>query len=166
MIAYRVGDWASEVSLSDVKANGRISGDHDDWLISQLILSAHERAEQETGLIFGVGEWMVEASPCGDFVLPLWPVQSVTEVSDGDAAFTDYTLSRQNRSAILSSSSWPESVSIRVQAGMPMPSTVRQAIIMMASWWYDMRVTALADAAREIPFGATALLALNRRMFA
>lgn len=166
MIAHRVGNWSSEVALQDVKAHCRIVDDHEDWLISQLILSAHERAEQETGIVFGEGDWLVEASPCGDFILPIWPVRAVVEILDGEDAFTDYTLSRPNRSVILSSSSWPDSVSIRVEAGMPMPHTIRQAIIMMVSWWYDARATASTDATREIPFGATALLALNRRMFA
>lgn len=167
MRAYRADpDFASPVTLDEVKANARVDGDFEDQLIAQLILAAHERAEQETGLIFGEGEWIIEASPYRDFTLPIWPVLSVDSVLGGVDPFTDYTLARQNRSVILSSGAWPEAVTIRVQAGMPMPHTVRQAIILMASWWYDMRATAAEGNMQEIPYGATALLGLNRRMFA
>ena len=166
MNAYRVGELVSPVSVADVKMNARIDGTFEDGLVAQLILAAHERAEQETGLIFGEGEWIIEASPANDFTLPIWPVQSVDSILDGDVAFTDYTLTRHNRSVVLSSHAWPGAVTIRVQAGMPMPHTVRQAIILMASWWYDMRQTASTETVQEIPYGATALLGLNRRMFA
>lgn len=47
-----------------------------------------------------------------------------------------------------------------------MPTTVKQAVMLMASYWFDQRNTASAEPMREVPYGATALLALNRRMFA
>lgn len=167
MRAYRAdADFSSPVGLDEVRSNARVDDDAEDWLLAQLILAAHERAEQETGLIFGEGEWIIEVDPCRDLELPVWPVQSVVSIMDGTTAFTDYTLARRNRSVILTSANWPQRVVVRVQAGMPMPHTVRQAIILMASWWYDMRETASTDTSQEIPYGATALLGLNRRMFA
>ena len=47
-----------------------------------------------------------------------------------------------------------------------MPATVKQAVMLMAGYWFERRNTASADSVKEVPYGATALLALNRRMFA
>ena len=47
-----------------------------------------------------------------------------------------------------------------------MPNTVKQAVMLMAGYWFDHRSTASADPIKEVPYGATALLALNRRVFA
>lgn len=169
---YRPQGITSPISAEDIllsRTNARLSDDPDNLegdLIEQFVSAAHERAEQETGLIFGEGEWVIEGSPYGDLTLPVWPVISVDSITAGGDLFTEYTSSTHNRSFILKSQSWPDFVTIRVQAGMPMPPTVRQAIIMMAAWWYDMRDTASAERMQEVPYGATALLGLNRRIFA
>lgn len=167
MRVYRADpDFASPVTLQEARAQVRVDGDEEDFLLGQLILAAHERAEQETGIVYGQGEWIIEARPAGDFTLPIWPVLSITSVMNGAVPFTEYELVQAGRGAFLTSRTWPDAVVIRVQAGMPMPNTVRQAILLMISWWFDMRSTAATDSAQEMPYGATALLGLNRRVFA
>lgn len=163
---YRaVPSFFPAVTLEQVKANSRIDYNEEDSLINGFIAAAQERAEQETGLVFGEGEWVIETDPCGDIQIPVWPVSSVLSVMDGDQEFTDYEILRSNRSVRLRSGSWPGSVVIRVTAGMPAPETVRAAIMLMASYWISQRETASADTMTEVPYGASVLLALNRRVF-
>lgn len=61
MRSWRVGHVPAIVSLAEVKANSRIYHDDDDLLLQHFIDAAHERAEQETGRVFGEGEWIIEA---------------------------------------------------------------------------------------------------------
>lgn len=164
---YRApGNDALLVSLTEAKAQCRVDHSAEDDLITGLIRAATERAEQETGLVFGEGEWIVEVEPSGDLALPIWPVASVVSLTDGVDPFGDYTLSRSHRTVTLSSSSWPKSIVAVVQAGMPLPHTVKQAILLMVGWWYDQRAAGSSENMHEVPLGATALLGLNRRMFA
>lgn len=164
---YRANaNFDTAVTLQEVRANSRTDSDAEDELLARLIVAAQERAEQETGMVFGEGEWIIEAEPLGDLLIPVWPMVSVGSITNGADPFTDFTVVRAGRSVYLRSGAWPDAVTIRVTAGMPAPETVRQAIILMASFWFDNRATASAEAMREIPYGATDLLGLNRRMFA
>ena len=167
MRVYRADpDYEMAVTLDDVRANSRVDGDEEDGLIVSLIAAAQERAEQETGMVFGDDEWIIEAEPCGDLVIPFWPVASVVSVVGEDGDFADFTTSRSGRSFMISSAAWPGPVTIRVRAGMPAPETVKRAIVMMASYWFDNRALGSSEGVQEIPYAATALLGLNRRMFA
>ena len=164
---YRAeGNVRPSLPLEDVKRF--LSRDHDfeDDLIQALSDAAVERAEQETGIVFGPGAWVVEADPICSVVLPIWPVISVTDVLDGETPFIDFKLRHFNRQTTLESSAWPSSIVITLQAGMDMPPTVRQACLMMIGFWYDQRQTASAEGLAEVPYGAMSLLALNRRVSA
>ena len=164
---YRAeGNLRPSLPLEHVKQF--LSRDHDfeNDLIQALSDAAVERAEQETGIVFGAGAWVVEGEPVGSVVLPIWPVISVTNVMDGETTFTDYRLKHYNRKTTLDSSAWPSSVVITLQAGMDMPPTVKQACLMMIGFWYDQRQTASGEGLSEVPYGAKALLGLNRRVSA
>lgn len=164
---YRApGSTPPSLPLDEVKAF--LSRDHDfeDYLIQSLSEAAVERAEQETGIVFGESDWIIEGEPSGLVVLPIWPVISVTGILGGETPFTDYKVRHRNRQTSLESSTWPEAVTITVRAGMEMPYTVRQACMMMVGYWYDQRQTASAEGHAEVPYGASALLGLNRRMSA
>ena len=77
MRAWRVGPVPSLVRLEDVKANSRIMHDDDDLLLQDMIDAAHERAEQETGRVFGEGEWIIQADSESERLLaPIWPIVS------------------------------------------------------------------------------------------
>lgn len=157
MRAWRVGMVPAVVSIAEVKANSRILHDDEDLLIQQFIDAAHERAEQETGRVFGEGEWIIEADVVSDrFAAPIWPIVS---------APLGWTIENAGRDAVLVAGDWPADLRIVVTAGEPMPATVRQAILMMVGFWFDQRNTASADPMKEVPLGASALLSLNRRMF-
>lgn len=157
MRAWRVGPIPSEVSILDVKANSRTLHDDEDLLIQHFIDAAHERAEQETGRVFGEGEWIIEAdSTCDRLAAPLWPILAVP---------AGWSIETNGRGAVLVAGDWPTDRRITVTAGEPMPHTVRQAVLLMASYWIDQRNTASAENMQEVPYGASMLLGLNRRMF-
>ena len=158
MRSWRVGHVPAIVSLAEVKANSRIYHDDEDLLLQHFIDAAHERAEQETGRVFGEGEWIIEADADVErLTAPIWPI---TTVPDG------WSIESRGRDATIVAGGWPADRRITVTAGEPMPSTVKQAVMLMVSYWFDQRNTASAEPMREVPYGATALLALNRRMFA
>lgn len=158
MRAWRIGDMPSGVLLDEVKENARISHDDEDLLLQHFIDAAHERAEQETGRIFGTGQWVIEADEEAERLLaPIWPITALP---------AGWSLETYGRNTVLVAGDWPADRRITVTAGEPMPFTVKQAIMLMASYWFDQRNSASAEAMREVPYGATALLSLNRRMFA
>ena len=158
MIARRVGPIPSMVTLSEVKANGRILHDDDDLLLQHFIDAAHERAEQETGRVFGDGQWVSEYDRERDRVQsPIWPIIAVPP---------GWTIETNGRAATLVAGEWPADRRVTVTAGEPMPETVRQAVIMLACHWFDQRNAASGETMHDVPYGADALLRLNRRMFA
>lgn len=158
MRSWRVGHVPAIVSLAEVKANSRIYHDDEDLLLQHFIDAAHERAEQETGRVFGEGEWIIEADADVErLVSPIWPI---TTVPGG------WSIEYRGRDATIVAGEWPADRRITVTAGEPMPNTVKQAVMLMAGYWFDHRSTASADPIKEVPYGATALLALNRRVFA
>ena len=158
MRAWRVGAVPSEVSLREVKANGRILHDDDDLLLQHFIDAAHERAEQETGRVFGDGQWVIEYDREMDRVQsPIWPIIAVP---------SGWTIETNGRAATLVAGEWPADRRVTVTAGEPMPETVRQAVIMLACHWFDQRNAASGETMHDVPYGADALLRLNRRMFA
>lgn len=160
MRAYRVGEIVSQVTVAEVKWNANIGPDVDDFdlLIQHFIDAAHERAERETGIVYGSGEWIIEADIVAEkLVLPIWPVTAWP---------AGWTAESVGRDLILVAGEWPADRRITVTAGMPMPSTVRQAVMMIATYWFGQRETASEAGAREVPLGASDLLAMERRMFA
>ena len=42
---------------------------------------------------------------------------------------------------------------------------VVQAILMIVGYWFDQRNTASAEPMKDVPYGADALLRMNRRMY-
>ena len=158
MIARRVGSIPSMVTLAEVKRNARISHDDEDLLIQGLIDAAHERAEQETGRVFGEGQWVLEYDRESARVpAPIWPIIAVP---------SGWTVETSGRDATLVAGDWPADRRVTVTAGEPMPETVRQAVIMLACHWLDQRNAASGETMHDVPYGADALLRLNRRMFA
>ena len=157
MRAWRVGPIPSLVTLADVKANSRIMHDDDDLLLQDMIDAAHERAEEETGRVFGEGEWIIEAdSKCERLIAPIWPIVT---------APVGWLIETAGRDAVLIAGDWPTDRRITVTAGEPMPRTVRQAILMIVGYWFDQRNTASAEPMKDVPYGADALLRMNRRMY-
>lgn len=158
MMAYRTGPVPPQVSLGEAKAHLRVSHDDEDLRIQALIDAAHERAEQETSRVYGPGEWVIEADDAAvnRLASPIWPV---TQAPAG------WTIERSGRSGYLVPGEWPADLRLTVTAGEEMPYTVRQAVLMMVSHWFDNPGVA-GDGKTEMPYAASALLGLNRRMFA
>lgn len=157
MRAWRVGPVPSEVSLAEVKANSRIMHDDEDLLLQGMIDAAHERAEKETGRVFGEGEWVILADGEVDrFSAPIWPVVS---------APAGWTVENLGRDAVLVAGEWPLDRRVVVRAGEPMPHTVKQAVLMIVGHWFDQRNTASAEPMKDVPYGANTLLRMERRVY-
>lgn len=158
MRAWRVGPVPSEVTVADVKANARIDYDDEDWQVQQAIDAAHVRAEEETGRVFGVGEWIIEADADDDrLCAPIWPITAAPE---------GWTMETTGRRTVLVAGEWPADRRITVTAGEPMPLTVRQAVLMLATYWLaQQRSLGSVEPMKEVPYAVTSLLGLNRRMF-
>lgn len=158
MRAWRVGPIPAEVTLDEVKRNARVTHDDDDLLIQQFIDAAHVRAEEETGRVFGAGQWIIAADDVADRIIaPIYPVT---------AAPVGWTIETYGRGAVLVAGEWPVGGLIEVTAGETMPAPVRQAVLMLATYWYDHRAAGTADGAQDLPYATSALLGLSRRMFA
>ena len=118
MRSWRVGHVPAIVSLAEVKANSRIYHDDDDLLLQHFIDAAHERAEQETGRVFGEGEWIIEADADVErLVSPIWPITTVP---------AGWSIEGRGRDATIVAGEWPADRRITVTAGEPMPTTVKQ----------------------------------------
>lgn len=166
MIARRASSsWSSSVDLATVKQHCRVVHDEEDALLSGMIHAAHERAEMETGIAYGAAEWVLETTSSCDTTFPVWPINEIISVEREGTAFAGYTLVRTSRGNALSIQDWPGDLVIRVNAGGPMPETVRQAILMMVAHWYDQRSAVSEANVQEVPLAVSALLGLHRRMF-
>lgn len=86
------------VSLEQAKSQIRFLDDSEDKAIGDMIQSARETVEEDTGLVIGQSTWTykLDAWP-GDYViLPARPVQSVSSVAYLDSAGSSQTWSSGN----------------------------------------------------------------------
>ena len=93
---------------------------------------------------------------CERLVAPIWPIVS---------APVGWLIETAGRDAVLVAGDWPTDRRITVTAGEPMPRTVRQAILMIVGYWFDQRNTASAEPMEDVPYGADALLRMERRVY-
>ena len=108
--------------------------------------------------MFGEGQWVLEYDRESARVpAPIWPILTVP---------AGWSIETDGRAATLVAGEWPADRRVTVTAGELMPETVRQAVIMLACHWFDQRNAASGETMHDVPYGADALLRLNRRMFA
>ena len=87
---------AQPITFAEAKANMNIVGTDDDALVTAMIVSATEAAEQATGRALMTQEWEAGFDAFSDpLVLTRVPVQSVTSLTYIDAAGTVQTLSSE-----------------------------------------------------------------------
>lgn len=169
MIVRRL-ESPQSVTLAEMKAQARIMHDDEDVLAQRLLAAAHERAEQETGRVFGEGQWRISGGGLSgtSYDFPIWPVTEVLSVVVAGVPIGGVSLVQRGRYASIEyGTAWPTGAAeILVQAGEPMPETVRHAVLLMAAHWFNQREAASNDDLREMPYACTALLGMNRRMFA
>lgn len=166
------------VTLDDVKLNARVLHDDEDDLIEGFIAAATNHTETFTWTSLLDTTWRLTLDAFTDEIeLPRGPVRSVSSVSYFDAdgniatlsasAYTVDTASYRQWIVRNSGDAWPSilsginSVQIDYVAGFEIvPPVLKQAIIMLASYWVKNR-----DAAGDVPAWFDTLCAPYRRMW-
>lgn len=152
------------ITLADAKLHCRVDASDDDTLITALIVSATELAEQQTGRALMQQTWeLTQASFTDTILLTRVPVQSVTSVKYYDTDGAQQTLTNtayavrtgdgDGFAAVepVYGTSWPEcrqqseSVAVRYVAGYAdaaaVPEGIKQWIRLMVSTMYENRET-------------------------
>jgi uncharacterized phiE125 gp8 family phage protein len=187
-----ITDVATEpITRAEAKLHLRIddiSGSHpDDTLVDALITAARQFGEQYTRRAFAPQtlEMTLDAFPCGNIVLDMGPVASVTHIKYTDydgveqtVATSDYALSTYGLSdtiALAYNETWPtaraqrDAVRIRYVTGYAatgagagntvLPKPARQGMLLMIGHWYEQREAVnIGDIVNELPLAARALL--------
>lgn len=145
------------VTLSEVKAHLRIDGSEEDELLSALITTAREMAEEYTRRAFITQTWELALdSASGKVYLPRPPVQTIDEIMlDGEmVAIENYLFLGENVFCpkIPLYAANPGGLVIRYTSGYgdsaaDVPLAIRQAILMLIAHLYEHR----GDDAIEIP---------------
>ena len=172
------------LALDAVKANLRVDVVDDDGLIQDLIVTARDYVEGETGLVLVPRIVTETAREFGRWIdLASWPVTSIVAVRYPAAGIMTtlapaaYQVSLARRPIRVMPTAWAWGgivfssraatlpIEIDVQAGYPTPVDVpmraKQAMHLLIAHWYDNRAAVEAGvraAAVEIPFGVGRLL--------
>lgn len=151
------------ISLEEAKWNLRVTHDDEDLHIDRLIMAAHMRVQEETGRLYGAQVWEAAGVLGRDFLPDARPVTGIVSVRDGVGSPVDgVALSDGWFTAAV----WPATpLQIRFTAGhAAMPETLRHAMHLLIGHWYRVRETA-TERLEEIPYGASSLMGLHRRMY-
>lgn len=170
------GPLVEPVSLAEVKQRLRITHNDEDAVITALIESARAHVEVSTGLILMKQSWRINVNDWpekGVIPLSFWPLLSVDKVtlyddSGGSRILLPslYQLKRQLRPATLCLQRSPlasigliKGLEIDVTAGYSdkaedVPAPLRQAILLIIDYWFEVRGIAGNSAELGIPLSA------------
>jgi len=181
MLLRPVGDAPEVVTLAEAKAHLRVGYEDEDSYIGTLIEAATLWAATTTGLSLGERQWVLalDQFPNDKLVLPVVPLVSVEslayidefEASQTYAGFRVFGVGGDIPGYVLPSTgeAWPgaskepECVTVEFTAGNDtIPKTIKHAILLMVSHWYENRESASAHNLSEAPFGVSALLLPHR----
>jgi hypothetical protein len=134
------------VSLDEAKLHLRVDGDDEDTYITALIAAATGHLDGFTGILgrcLMAQTWSQEyEAACGDLVLPLGPVSTVTSITGG---FTGYRLLKDGRGYFLrlnDGAAWPSGpVVAEFEAGGDVPAPLKAAILLHIGTLYENRET-------------------------
>lgn len=183
-----VAPAAQIVSLSECKTDLRISDTYHDVEILQLIADAIDYCEGPQGVIglpfiTQTWEWVLPKFEC-KYRLPLSPVQSLASITyrDDDNAEQAYgvenyilygdenhaDLEAIDTASLPSTYDRPDAVRIRFVAGFgdnasDVPSSVRRAVRVLVSHWFDNPAAASTVDLKPIPRAFDSLIALHSR---
>lgn len=173
------------LSYDEAKAHCRVDTDEESGLLNALIQTAREYAERYTSraLLPQTWDWKLDAFPCGEFVLPLPPVTSITSISyvdtDGDSQTWSSALYRTDlpsgptaaraRIEPVYGEVYPQTralsnaVTVRFVCGYAneaaVPSSIKAAMLLLIGHWYGNREPVVVGAiTTSVPLAVDALL--------
>jgi uncharacterized phiE125 gp8 family phage protein len=175
---------AAPISVAELKAQCRVDSTDQDALLAGYIKAATDFVEEHTGqkLLTQTWAWSVNDFPwrCGGYIaLPLAPVQSIVDITYLDPAGAPQVLSpgvyafRGDRITLAPGATWPsvfyglDVITITFVAGFGpdhnyVPEALRQAVMMMASYWFSQREAASIGPDQgpvsHVPFGVREIL--------
>ena len=135
------------VTLEEAKTHLRVDSAEEDTLITALIAAAVGHMDGPTGVLgrcIMPQTWSQEyETACGDLVLPLAPVSSITSITDD---FADYRLLKDGRGYFLrlnDDASWPTgAVVVEFAAGYSdVPDPLRSAMLLHIGTLFEHRET-------------------------
>lgn len=173
------------ISLTEAKSHLRIDTTDDDTLITSLIVAAREYAQgfQNRAFVTQTYELWLDAWP--EYIqIPRPPLQSITSIKYYGTDNIEYTMapadyfadskSEPGRVVLAYGKSWP-STTLRPANGIvvtfvagygaaaSVPQQVKQAMLLLVSWWYENREAATTGkVSKEIEFAVHALLWMDR----
>jgi uncharacterized phiE125 gp8 family phage protein len=179
---------ATPISLAEISAQCRVDGNEEEALLMAYVRSATDAVEQMSGLrlIDQTWDYSVDAFPqhCNWIRLPLAPLFALTSIvyldTQGVAQplpVTTYLIkglgsTTPARLILAPNQTWPAtwyglgSVIIKARYGWidhnGMPESLRQAVLMLAAYWYGQREAASIGPHQgpvsHIPFGVREIL--------
>jgi uncharacterized phiE125 gp8 family phage protein len=180
---------ALPISVAEAKAQCNLDQSESDALIAGYIRSAIDCVEGHYGVRLITQTWGYELDafplmwPPGYIRLPLVPVQSIVEVRYTDVNGAEQTLDPAayrlsgDRISLTPNSTWPatwrgvDAVSITFVVGFgddwnAVPHDLRQAIMMLAAYWFAQREAASigpdSGPVSDVPFSVKQILAPYR----
>lgn len=171
------------VSLAAIKAHCRVDGADNDDTLPGFIAAATDYIERAANLTLRPTTYRLtlDGFPAGrEIVLPKPPTTGVQVVSYTDPAGDSQTLDTAlyvadlaaGRVVLRSGRSWPASlhdpasVSVDYDAGYDagsLPYTLRQAILLLAAYWFETREAATDRTFTELPLAVCSLIDLHAR---
>lgn len=184
-LALNTAATASPVTVAEVKANARIDGDDEDALVAAYIAAAVRSIEEMTGRALMAQTWDYKTYGLKGnrkIKLPKVPVSAISAVTYFDRDNAEQSLSAGNfllytadDKAIVQPSDgtdWPstydrpDAVKITFVAGYSsasdVPEGLRQAVILLATHWFEHRAPVGDGKAMPIPFAIEHLVGLDR----
>lgn len=165
---------AEVLPLDDVKRQLHVDGSDDDLLIEQMIETAVETIQGETGHLFGQRSVTERFESFDAIRLRAWPIAALTGIDYFDTNGDPTILSteqvrladskRPARLVLLGGATWPatsvapDAVGVTFQAGYPpedVPRRLRTAAMLMIGDLYGQRETWTQGTAMAVPMSLT-----------
>lgn len=156
----------SPVTLAEAAYQCRVNVGDDDTAITRLVADATGIVAEDVGLGLMIERWeLTIADAEGAVALTRSPVRSLVSVTAGGAALPGFALHHGAAGSSVTGP-WPVGeVAILFEVGADIDTMpgLRQAILMLAAYWYDQRTAASDAQIRTVPFAVEDLVARHRR---
>lgn len=173
------------VSLPELKANLRVDAADEDAVTLGYLAAATNTIEEMVGKRLITQSWQrISSSASGKISIAKPPVQAITSIAYFDEANTSQTLTvgdfflvSDEDTATLepnNSTEWPtfydrdDALTITFTTGYgdnpaDVPESIRQAILLLASHWFENRIAVAEVQTYTVPMAVEMLVGINRK---